>query len=158
MPGPGVSVAGETSLYVDPAGIPSGSDVDRLGTALAQGRHGNLYELMAHTAAYSGLRHGEEYALTIGQIDAACRVIEVNRKVIEVGGKQYVEPPKGCKRRKTIYAVRLPSRGQDQRPGRGSQERDGPRPQPGRADVPVPARQAVAVLQFRPAVSWHPLT
>ena len=33
----------------------------------------------------------------------------MNRKVIEVGGKQYVEPPKGCKRRKTIYPVRTPS-------------------------------------------------
>jgi len=66
VPGPGVSVAGETSLYVDPAGIPSGADVDAISRALAQGRRGDLYEMMASTAAYSGLRHGEEYALTIG--------------------------------------------------------------------------------------------
>jgi integrase len=102
-------VAGETGLYVDPADIPSDADVDRLGKALAQGRRGELDELMANVAAYSGLRQGEDFALTIGQIDAGHRIIDVNRKVVEVGGKQYVEPPKGRKKRKTIYPVTTPS-------------------------------------------------
>jgi hypothetical protein len=64
---------------------------------------------MANTGAYSGLRQGEEFALTIGQIAPGQRVIHVNRKVIEVAGKQHVELPKGRKRRTTIYPVTTPS-------------------------------------------------
>ena len=52
---------------------------------------------MACTAAYSGLRWGELAALTIRQVDTGARVITVDRKVIEVGGQLYVEPPKGRK-------------------------------------------------------------
>jgi len=63
---------------------------------------------MANVAAYSGLRQGEEFALTIWQITPHERVIDVNRKVVEVAGKQYIELPKGRKRRKTIYPVRTP--------------------------------------------------
>jgi hypothetical protein len=40
---------------------------------------------MANTAAYAGLRQGEEFALTIWQIAPEERVI-VDRKVVEVGG------------------------------------------------------------------------
>ena len=50
---------------------------------------------MACTAAYSGLRQGELFALTAGQIDPAARVIDVDRKVIEVGGKLLTGAPKG---------------------------------------------------------------
>jgi integrase len=102
-------MAGETAQYVDPAEIPAGADVDRLGKALARGRRGDLDELMANTAAYSGLRQGEEFALTISQIAPGERVIDVDRKVVEVGGRQYIEPPKGRKRRKTIYPRLTPS-------------------------------------------------
>ena len=42
---------------------------------------------MAYTAAYSGLRQGELFALTTGQVDPAARVIDVDRKVIEVAGQ-----------------------------------------------------------------------
>ena len=63
---------------------------------------------MAHVAAYAGLRQGELFALTAGQIDPAARVIDVDRKVIEVGGKLLTGAPKGRKRRKTIYPVRTP--------------------------------------------------
>ena len=60
----------------------------------APGRRGERDELMAVTAAYSGLRWGELAALTIGQVDQPARVITVDRKVVEVGGHLYVEAPK----------------------------------------------------------------
>ncbi len=66
---PRVSVAGESALWVDPAEIPADADIAGLGRALAVGRHGDRDELMAVTAAYSGLRWGELTALTIGQVD-----------------------------------------------------------------------------------------
>ena len=103
LPSAPVTVAGESALWVDPAEIPAGSDVGKLGRALAAGRHGDRCELMASTAAYSGLRWGELTALTIGQVDTAARVITVDRKVIEVAGHLYIEAPKGRKSRKTIY-------------------------------------------------------
>src|SRR5690242_13831324 len=99
VPEPAASTSGEAALWVDPAEIPADADVDRLGKALAAGRRGDLHELMANVAAYSGLRQGEEFALTIWQITPHERVIDVNRKVVEVAGKQYIELPKGRKRR-----------------------------------------------------------
>ncbi len=56
-------MAGESALWVDPAEIPADDDIGKLGQALAHGTHGDLYELMANTAAYSGLRWGELTAL-----------------------------------------------------------------------------------------------
>ncbi|MBO0815926.1 MAG: tyrosine-type recombinase/integrase, partial [Actinobacteria bacterium] len=103
LPAPKVTVAGESPLLVGPAEIPSAADVAGLGRALAAGRHGGRDELMAHTAAYSGLRWGELAALTIGQVDQAAREITVDRKVIEVAGHLYVEAPKNRKHRRTIY-------------------------------------------------------
>ena len=103
LPAARVSVAGESALWVDPAEIPAGGDIGKLGTALAEGRHGARDELMANTAAYSGLRWGELAALTIGQVEDDGRVITVDRKVIEVAGYLYIEAPKGRKSRKTIY-------------------------------------------------------
>ena len=41
LPGPHVMVAGESVLWVDPAEIPSGGDIGKLGRALAAGRHGS---------------------------------------------------------------------------------------------------------------------
>jgi hypothetical protein len=40
LPSPQVSVAGESGLWLDPAEIPSAGNVERLGKALAAGRHG----------------------------------------------------------------------------------------------------------------------
>ena len=80
-----------------------------LGHALAAGRHGDRDELMANTAAYSGLRWGELTALTIPQIDQAGRIITVDRKVVEVAGHLYVEAPKNRKYRRTIYPRRTPA-------------------------------------------------
>jgi integrase len=98
-----VSVAGESVLWVDPAEVPSGDDVARLGWALAAGRQGQRDELMANTAAYSGLRWGELVALTITQINKIGRVITVDRKVVEVAGHLFLEAPKNRKFRRTIY-------------------------------------------------------
>jgi hypothetical protein len=108
-PGPQVAIAGESALFVDPAEIPADHDVARLGRALAAGRRGDLHELMAATAAYAGLRQGELFALTAAQVAPAARVITVDRKVVEVAGKQYLEAPKGRKRRSTIYPARTPA-------------------------------------------------
>ena len=101
-------MAGESALWVDPAEIPAGSDIGKLGRALAAGRHGERDELMVNTAAYSGLRWGELAALTIAQVDQADRVITVDRKVVEVAGHLYVEAPKCRKYRRTIYPRRTP--------------------------------------------------
>jgi integrase len=109
LPAPAVSVAGESLLWVDPAEIPAGADVARLGQALAGGRHGDRDELMAQAAAYSGLRWGEMAALTAGQVDTAGRVIMVDRKVVEVGGHLFAEAPKNRKHRKTIYPRLTPA-------------------------------------------------
>jgi integrase len=108
LPPAPVSVAGESALWVDPAEIPAEDDIGKFGRALANGRHGDRDELMANTAAYSGLRWGELTALTIAQIDAATRVIMVDRKVIEVAGHLFIEAPKGRKYRRTIYARLTP--------------------------------------------------
>ena len=109
MPAPRVTVAGESALWVDPAEVPADADVAGLGRALAAGRHGDRDELMASTAAYSGLRWGELTALTIPQIDQAGRIITVDRKVVEVAGHLYVEAPKNRKYRKTIYPRATPA-------------------------------------------------
>jgi hypothetical protein len=108
VPEPEVCTSGETALWVDPAEIPAGADIGKLGKALAAGRHGDRGELMACTGAYAGLRQGELFALTIGQIAPDARVITVDRKLVEVAGQLYVEAPKCRKFRSTIYPVRTP--------------------------------------------------
>jgi len=108
LPAPQVTVAGESVLWVDPAEIPAAADVDLLGKALSRGRRGDLDELMANTAAYSGLRWGELTALGTGQVDTDTRVITVGRKVVEVAGHLYIEAPKNRKYRRTIYPRRTP--------------------------------------------------
>ena len=50
--------------------------VAKLGLALAAGARGNLYELLANPAAYSGLRWGEIAALTIAQVGQAYGLFE----------------------------------------------------------------------------------
>ena len=103
-------VQGEAAQWVDPAEIPSDSEVTKLAHVLSAGRRGELDELMAYTAAYSGLRQGEQFALTVDQIAPAdCeRTITVDRKVVEISGKLHVEAPKMRKYRKTAYPVLTP--------------------------------------------------
>jgi integrase len=110
LPAPAVSVAGESVQWVDPAEIPSDADVAKLGRALAAGAHGDRDELMADTAAYSGVRWGELVALTIPQVDQRARAITVDRKVVEIAGHLFLEASKKRKHRKTIYP-RLTSAG-----------------------------------------------
>lgn len=96
-----------------PAEIPADADITALAAALAAGAGGYRGELMANTAAYAGLRWGELTALTTGQADTAARVIAVDRKVVEVAGHLYIEPPKNRKKRATIsppHSRRLPRR------------------------------------------------
>jgi integrase len=101
LPEPATSTAGESALWVDPAEIPAHADVTALAAALASLNPG--YELMACTAAYTGLRQGELFALTAPQVDTALRVITVDRKIVEIAGHLHTEPPKNRKRRQTIY-------------------------------------------------------
>ncbi len=108
LPAQRVTVSGESALWVDSAEIPSDGDIGKLGRALAVGVHGERDELMANTAAYSGLRWGELTALTVWQVDQAGRVITVDRQVVGVAGHLYVEAPKCRKYRKTIYPRRTP--------------------------------------------------
>ena len=94
LPAPAVIVAGEAALWVDPAEIPSDDAVGMLGLALAEGVRGDRDELLANTAAYSGLRWGELTALAIPQIDPDARAIAVDRKVVEIAGHLYLEAPR----------------------------------------------------------------
>ena len=109
LPAVQVSVAGESAMWVDPSKIPADADIAKLGLALAAGARGDLYELMANTAAYSGLRLGELTALTIPQIDQEARSITVDRKIVEVAGHLYLEAPKNRKHRRTIYPRHTPA-------------------------------------------------
>jgi integrase len=109
LPAPEVGVAGESGQWVDPAEIPSGEDVAELGQALAAGAHNDRDELMAITAAYSGLRWGELTALTVSQVDPDERVITVTRKAVEINGHLFIEAPKNRKHRKTIYPRQTPA-------------------------------------------------
>jgi integrase len=150
LPAPEVSVAGESVPWVEPGEIPSGYDIAELGPALAAGRHGDRDELMANTAAYSGLRWGELTALTISQASTETRVITVDRKIVEVAGHLYVEAPKNRKYRRTIYPRRLPAGRQARSPGSRGPRRAGGRDQPARPSLPVCERQVLAAVQLQP--------
>jgi len=145
-------VAGESPLFVDQADIPSHADITTLGTALAQ--QNQLYELMAITAAYTGLRWGELAALTHPQADPATRTVTIDRKIIEIGGTLHLEPPKGRKKRSTIYprttpagyplADRLAARITAARAGQAAGTT------PHGLLFPSPPRHLVALLQLHP--------
>lgn len=60
-------------------------------------------------AQWLPLRWGELTALTTAQVDPAARVIAVDRKVVEVAGHLYLEPPKNRKYRRTVYPRRPPA-------------------------------------------------
>ena len=99
--------AGESVLFVDPGEIPAAEDVAKLGQAVAALRQ-RPYELMVHFAAYTGLRWDELAALTAFQIGQEARTVAMDRKVIEVRGRMYVEAPKNRKRRQTVYPSLTP--------------------------------------------------
>ena len=153
-PGPQVAVAGESALFVDPAEIPADADVAQLGQALAAGPRGDLDELMANTAAYTGLRQGELFALTAAQIAPAARVITVDRKVVEVAGTAVRRGAQGPQAPQhhlpRPHPAGYPLAEKIAARTRGSPRRAGRRHQPARADLPLAPRRLVAVLQLRP--------
>ena len=134
-PGPQVSMQGEAAQYVDLSEIPAGHDVARLGRALAAGRRGDLYELMAATAAYTGLRQGELFALTAGQVSPDARVITVDRKVVEVAGSSTSRHPRAASAAapSTPPARRRATRWRTRSPAASS------RPAPSRTPAPTPS-------------------
>jgi hypothetical protein len=106
---------------------------------------------MASTAAYSELRRSGQAALTIRQIDLAARVILVDRKVAEVAGHPYIEPPKNRTCRRKIYPRRTPAGypladelGARVEEARAEQEAD---TNPPGLIFPSPTGKALAVLQ-----------
>jgi hypothetical protein len=99
-----MSVAGESSLWVDPAEIASGDDIARLGRALGGEALGKRDELMANVAAYSGLSWGEIAASPSRKSVRPPGSSPSTVKVVKVGGRQYVEAPKNRESRRTIYA------------------------------------------------------
>ena len=145
--------AGESVLFVDPGEIPAADDVARLGQAAGRPRRG-LCELMVAFAAYTGLRWGELAALTSDRVRPDARAVAVDRKVIEVRGRLFVEAPKNRKRRQTVYPCLTPQ-------GWPLAERvaariaavsaeQGRRGQPAGADVPGPGRRVLAVAELPP--------
>ena len=110
MPEPAEFVAGESVRFVDPSEIPGHGDIDALAAALVSlSRTPWWFELMPYVSGYSGLRIGELLALEAEKIDSDARTILVDREVIEVGGKLYVEPPKFRVRRTTIFPMYTPT-------------------------------------------------
>jgi hypothetical protein len=132
---------------------PSGG-VAKLGLALAAGAGRERGELMANAASYSGLRWGELAALTIPQVDVTDRVITVGRKVVEVGGRPYVEAPQKPQAPPDDlpppHPRWLPTSRSARRPDRASPRRAGSRHQPARADLPLPQGRPLALFQLQP--------
>jgi len=69
---------------------------------------GDRVHRMLSALVSAGIDAGYLAALTIAQVNQAARVITVDRKVVEVGGRLYVEAPKNRKFRRTIYPRRAP--------------------------------------------------
>ena len=109
-----------------PAGIPGYADVAKLGQALAVLR--DLHEPMACTAAYSGLRWGRVDCTDRPPDRPGARVITVDRKVIEVGGKMYLEVPKNRKQRRTGHSGSTPLSRPAPSPGSSTPRKNSPSP------------------------------
>ena len=111
-----------------------------------RGRHGERDELMASTAAYSGLRWGELTALTTGQVDTGRprhhggpQGGRGRRAPLHRGAEEPQVPQDDLP---APHARRLPARRAARRPHRGRPRRAGSRDQPARADLPLPEGQA----------------
>ena len=108
VPEPEASTSGESALWVDPAEIPAAADVAKLGQALAAGPRGELDELMANVAAYAGLRQGELFALTAGQIATAPGSSPWTASSSRSPGTCTSRRPSAASSAATIYPVRTP--------------------------------------------------
>ena len=89
--------------------IPGHEQIAALAAALTEPSRAPWWrELMPYVAAYSGLRLGELLALPATRIDCAHRQIHIDVKTVEIGGKTFVEEPKGRRHRTTIYPQHTP--------------------------------------------------
>ena len=89
--------------------IPTTVAVQALAAATAQRRRPVWWrELEVLLVAYSGLRWGEHAALTADRIDAGRRRITVDRQVVETRNTLKLGPPKGRRRRVTMYPAITP--------------------------------------------------
>ncbi|WP_194924912.1 tyrosine-type recombinase/integrase [Catenulispora pinisilvae] len=105
-----VSVAGQSGEFVNADEIPGHESVAALGSSMIRKRLAPWWhELMPYAAAYSGLRIGELLALEASYAAVLRRTISVAWQVIEVDGKLLRVPPKGGKRRTTIYPAETPT-------------------------------------------------
>ena len=100
------SVAGP---QVGPAEIPGHREIAELAAALTEVARAPWWrELMPYVAAYAGLRLGELLALPATVVDCTHRQILVDVKAVEVGGKVFIEEPKGRRHRTTVYPQHTP--------------------------------------------------
>ncbi len=151
-PEPRTTIAGESPLFVDQADIPASDDVTTLAEALAY--LDADYELMAYTAAYTGLRWGELAALTLDQIDTEGR--DDHRRPQDHRDRRHPAPRSTQRPQEAAHHLppphprRLPPRPAPRRPHRSRPRRAQRRRQPARPDLPLTTRHLVAVLQLRP--------
>ena len=99
---------GGVRLVGRPGEIPSADDVIKFGQALAKGVHGERDELMASTAAYSGLRWGELIAMTSRRSTRPPASSPSTARSSKWPATCIVEAPKNRKHRRTIYPRRTP--------------------------------------------------
>lgn len=98
----------ELGRLVEAADIPTATAVRAL--AAAAGEHTRVWwhQLQILLVAYSGLRWGEQAALTADRVDAARRRIVVDRQVLETRRDLKLAPPKSRRRRTTMFPARTP--------------------------------------------------
>lgn len=98
----------ERGRLVEEADIPTATAVHAL--AAAAGEHTGVWwrQLQILLVAYSGLRWGEQAALTADRVDAARRRMVVDRQVLETRRDLKLAPPKSRRRRTTMFPARTP--------------------------------------------------
>lgn len=96
-----ITIAGHASNYIDPEELPTHADLEKLATAMVEHTGQDWRWLQVMLSAYSGLRCSEMLALSADQISLDAGTIDV-RAQLQRDDKELV-PPKGRKRRKTIY-------------------------------------------------------
>ena len=97
----------ESSLF-DRGEIPTPDAVHRLARAAAARTGVWWRELQILLVAYSGLRWGEQAALTADHVDARRRRITVDCQVLETRHALYLSAPKNRRRRTTMFPARTP--------------------------------------------------
>ena len=114
---------------------------------------------MASFAAYTGLRWGELAALTADQVDQDTRVVTVDRKVIEIGGKL----TSNCPRAASGAAPSTPAPPPPDTPSPSRSRPASGRPAPSRTPGPTPwawssppPAAPTGGRRTSPAGSWRP--